>query len=399
MSGLSFGQLSKLLCLFDSKSSDFSSWVDLRNDSLSPSIPSSFEFRWSCRFEDARGKLSALRTFRHNFDVEPCRLKNSWKFQRNRIAGRVGNVVPRAFVKPLFRTRSERKNALLFFFFFFPFLTRENTWRSILEEKRKFSFFFFPVPFLPFLPLVRSRWKRRIYHAECVFIDRYGSNERVHAGTSRVKNSRFIKMEKLRVAIIARGKNELEASVRSVRRNETNRLIDQPVNYTSPPTTLNFNVSDVSIYFVHRSLSRSRLHISISWLASSQTLRISSSKFPKIRDLHSLIPNERKSFPSILSYFEWFENFSKNPWFATVGTKGKVERLEVRASDRIPGIGSRLRRWRCSPAASMFSPIRNRLRCPTSPRDGSTSADAAKQRHPSSPFVTLFFVPHPTGSK
>lgn len=121
MSGLSFGQLSKLLCLFDSKSSDFSSWVDLRNDSLSPSIPSSFEFRWSCRFEDARGKLSALRTFRHNFDVEPCRLKNSWKFQRNRIAGRVGNVVPRAFVKPLFRTRSERKNALLFFFFFFLF--------------------------------------------------------------------------------------------------------------------------------------------------------------------------------------------------------------------------------------------------------------------------------------
>lgn len=51
------------------------------------------------------------------------------------------------------------------------------------------------------------------------------------------------------------------------------------------------------------------------------------------------------------------------------------------ASDRIPGIGSRPRRWRCSPAASRFSPIRNRLRCPTSPRDGSTSADAAEQRH------------------
>lgn len=154
MSGLSFGQLSKLLCLFDSKSSDFSSWVDLRNDSLSPSIPSSFEFRWSCRFEDARGKLSALRTFRHNFDVEPCRLKNSWKFQRNRIAGRVGNVVPRAFVKPLFRTRSERKNALLFFFFFFLFSLAKIL--GARYSKKNVNFLSSFSPFRSFLPSSRS---------------------------------------------------------------------------------------------------------------------------------------------------------------------------------------------------------------------------------------------------
>lgn len=95
-SGLSLGQLSKLLCLFDSKSSDFSSWVDLRKDSLSPSIPSSFEFRWSCRFEDARGKLSALRTFRHNFDVEPCRLKNSCENPMRKTALRAQSVTSRS---------------------------------------------------------------------------------------------------------------------------------------------------------------------------------------------------------------------------------------------------------------------------------------------------------------
>lgn len=86
-SGLSFGPLSRLLCLFDSESSYFSSWVGFKKDSLSPSMPSSFEFRWSCRFVDANGKLSALRTLRHNFDVEPCRRKNSWKINHRPCHG------------------------------------------------------------------------------------------------------------------------------------------------------------------------------------------------------------------------------------------------------------------------------------------------------------------------
>lgn len=115
-SGLSLGQLSKLLCLFDSKSSDFSSWVDLRKDSLSPSIPSSFEFRWSCRFEDARGKLSALRTFRHNFDVEPCRLKNSCENPMRKTALRAQSVTSRSlalftgYFEPSLHSQTERRS-------------------------------------------------------------------------------------------------------------------------------------------------------------------------------------------------------------------------------------------------------------------------------------------------
>lgn len=54
------------------------------------------------------------------------------------------------------------------------------------------------------------------------------------------------------------GKDEFEPRTFGSVRAKRKGLIDQPVNYTSPPTTLNFNVSDVSIYFVHRSLSRSR---------------------------------------------------------------------------------------------------------------------------------------------
>lgn len=53
-------------------------------------------------------------------------------------------------------------------------------------------------------------------------------------------------------------KNEFEPRTFGSVRVKRKGLIDQVVNYTSPPTTLNFNVSDVSIYFVHRSLSRSR---------------------------------------------------------------------------------------------------------------------------------------------
>lgn len=77
---LSFVALSILLCLLDSWSSDLSSWFGFRKDSRSPSIPSSLEFLcWSCwRFVDTRGKLSALRTFRHNLDVDPWRRRNSW---------------------------------------------------------------------------------------------------------------------------------------------------------------------------------------------------------------------------------------------------------------------------------------------------------------------------------
>lgn len=77
---LSFVALSRLLCLLESWSSDLSSWFGFRKDSRSPSIPSSLEFlRGSCWwFDDARGKLSALRTLRHNLDVDPWRRRNSW---------------------------------------------------------------------------------------------------------------------------------------------------------------------------------------------------------------------------------------------------------------------------------------------------------------------------------
>jgi len=77
---LSFVALSRLLCLLESWSSDLSSWFGFRKDSRSPSILSSLEFfRGSCwRFVDAKGKLSALRTLRHNLDVDPWRRRNSW---------------------------------------------------------------------------------------------------------------------------------------------------------------------------------------------------------------------------------------------------------------------------------------------------------------------------------
>lgn len=77
---MSFVALSRLLCLLDSWSSDLSSWFGFRKDSRSPSIPSSLEFLCgSCwRFVDTRGKLSALRTLRHNLDVDPWRRRNSW---------------------------------------------------------------------------------------------------------------------------------------------------------------------------------------------------------------------------------------------------------------------------------------------------------------------------------
>lgn len=94
VSVLSFVALSRLLCLLESWSSDLSSWFGFRKDSRSPSVLSSLEFlRGSWRFVDARGKLSALRTLRHNLDVDPWRRRNSWNHKTSDVLRAIGMML------------------------------------------------------------------------------------------------------------------------------------------------------------------------------------------------------------------------------------------------------------------------------------------------------------------